>query len=1127
MQSLRQLIAAIACLLVPSFSLAQDKPWAEIDYGQFLTASLQLGESTDNIAYKGIAIRLDGAEGGVVDGEHFLVFDTDTLRVAGAWEGRGFCDWKSVVYDGSHQTHPRAVGSTVFSNINGPGWSGAELSFQDPRAVAKDGRRYGPLPRTWGRWRGLHQYEDKVVLDYEVGGARVLELPGLREFAESQMAVTRDLSIAARANDILLRVAATEGRPLRRVSANGGEVVVLGAERNPTEEKVERLVFQRDVSLTVEGSDDFDMSSDYTIYTRLRTRRGGSVFSKSPKSGGWEQDAKSLFIAEGHVCFDICNVGVVVSEGRVNDGKWHDIVFRWQEDDGRIRMWIDGEAQELEGHEADGREAFLEPEDDTDGYVVRIGYTQPDFPESVQSQFLGRMSELRFYRRALKSKEIRELGSEDLNRRGLVARWKLSATSNGSVEDLTGKGHAALLQGTSAPKRSGPLLVAQTSSNENTKWETRDGELLLRVPASEKATKIRLAYTRASQPAEKVAASLATKTPFPDLESLLAGGPRRWGETIETERIEMSENESFAVEAIELPTENPWDVPLRVGGFDFFPGGKRAAVCTWQGDVWTVDGLDRDVFRWQRIATGLFQPLGLKIRDGQIYVLGRDQITRLRDLNGDGEVDYYENFNNDAQVTEHFHEFAFDLQTDDEGRFYYTKGGRHAKDAVVPQHGTLLRVEKDGSRTERLAYGFRAPNGLFLDRDGSFLVSDQEGHWVPENRINRVRPGGFYGYQWSFHEGDRPEVYDPPLAWVEHDLDRSPAAQFRVQSERWKDLNGKLLSLSYGTGRVVLVIEDEASPIPQATLVAMPIDTMPTGIMRARFDPSGELYIGGLASWGTQRSTPGGFYRVRYRGGWSQAPEEVRATTEGVYLRFREALDPKRARSPASFRLSRWNYKWQERYGSDDFRVSDGKPGREAIQVEEALLSKDARAVFLRIEGMRPSMQLKTRLRLRTTSGGRISLDLFSTVNALSDGKELLATFPKGAAKVEKLSKAEIFSQDVQPLLKEYCYSCHRNKRSRGELNIEGALAQRPLVRNLDLWTNVLHRIKHRDMPPEDEEQPSDAEREVLVEWIEREIIGFEYSKIDEPGFEPVKRLSHGEYQNTLRDLLGVKIDLT
>ena len=72
---------------------------------------------------------------------------------------------------------------------------------------------------------------------------------------------------------------------------------------------------------------------------------------------------------------------------------------------------------------------------------------------------------------------------------------------------------------------------------------------------------------------------------------------------------------------------------MRVSGFDFLPDGHRAAVCTWDGDVWSVGGLDRPAegLTWQRIASGLFQPLGLKIVAGQIYVACRDQIVRLHD----------------------------------------------------------------------------------------------------------------------------------------------------------------------------------------------------------------------------------------------------------------------------------------------------------------------------------------------------------------------------------------------------------------------------------------------------------------------------------------------------------------
>ncbi len=75
--------------------------------------------------------------------------------------------------------------------------------------------------------------------------------------------------------------------------------------------------------------------------------------------------------------------------------------------------------------------------------------------------------------------------------------------------------------------------------------------------------------------------------------------------------------------------------------------------------------------------------------------------------------------------------------------------------ALVPHHGTLLRVSKDGTRTEISAKGFRAANGVCLNPDGTFIVTDQEGHWNPKNRINWVHEGGFYGNMFGYHDVDR------------------------------------------------------------------------------------------------------------------------------------------------------------------------------------------------------------------------------------------------------------------------------------------------------------------------------------------------------------------------------------
>jgi hypothetical protein len=93
---------------------------------------------------------------------------------------------------------------------------------------------------------------------------------------------------------------------------------------------------------------------------------------------------------------------------------------------------------------------------------------------------------------------------------------------------------------------------------------------------------------------------------------------------------------------------------MRIGGLDFFtsdPG--KAALSTWDGDVWIVSGIDDSLERleWKRFAAGGHETLGLCIVDDVIYTVADDEITRYHDLNGDGEADYYENFNNDWERT--------------------------------------------------------------------------------------------------------------------------------------------------------------------------------------------------------------------------------------------------------------------------------------------------------------------------------------------------------------------------------------------------------------------------------------------------------------------------------------------
>lgn len=496
--------------------------------------------------------------------------------------------------------------------------------------------------------------------------------------------------------------------------------------------------------------------------------------------------------------------------------------------------------------------------------------------------------------------------------------------------------------------------VRVVGSGEATVEEV-DGYLTMVLPRLPRSLDLKVLVSR-----DPISESLSVAPPI-NLVPLTSGGPARWQERVKT-TIKTIHEDVFAVEQLTLPSENPWNAQVRATGIDFFADADRAAVCTWDGDVWLVSGVGQDQgeLTWQRIASGMFQPLGLKIVDDQIFVTCRDQLVVLRDLNGDNETDFYQCYNNDHQVTEHFHEFAMGLQTDDQGNFYYAKSGRHAKRAVVPHHGTLLKISADGRTTEILATGFRAANGVCLNPDGSFFVTDQEGHWNPKNRINWVKEGGFYGNMYSFTDVVDPsdDAMSPPLCWITNAFDRSPAELLWVPKDTWGPLGGALLNLSYGYGRVFVVPHESVNGQLQGGMSPLPIPHFPSGLVRGRFHPDrGDLYVCGMFSWAGSRQAPGCFHRIRYDGRPAHLPLELKARNQRVRLGFSHPLDRRAAIDVSNYRVKAWDLKRTPNYGSKHYNERE-------LAIDGARLSDDGKTVVLSIPGLVPTWGMSIEYKL-------------------------------------------------------------------------------------------------------------------------------------------------------------------
>jgi glucose/arabinose dehydrogenase len=466
-------------------------------------------------------------------------------------------------------------------------------------------------------------------------------------------------------------------------------------------------------------------------------------------------------------------------------------------------------------------------------------------------------------------------------------------------------------------------------------------------------------------------------------------GVPRWGNAIAAPgKLSIDTNSAYVVDTLTVPENNPYNSWIRCSGIDFFSDSTRAAICSVSGDVWVLSNIDGKLDRvtWKRYATGLFQPLGLKIVDDKVYVLGRDQITRLHDLNNDGEADFYENFNNDVGAFQEYHEFALDLQTDSKGNFYFAKGG-NLGDAKHPHNGCVIRVSKDGSKLEVVANGLRAPNGMGVGPNDEISVSDNQGNWVPASRFSIIKPGGFYGHVNNAFRTPKPTTTDNPVCWIPHPYpDNSSGGQVWVTSDKWGPFKDDMLHTSYGQSLLFKVLLDKVDGEYQGGIVKFPLK-FDSGIMRGRFNSKdGQLYVCGLNVWQSNGARKGAVHRVRYTGKTVNMPTKLHATKKGIELTFTSPLDEASATDTANWNVEEWNYKWTSDYGSPEFKVSAPEAkGHDRLEVKSVKLSSNRKTAHLEIPEIQPVMQMKIVANIKSQDGAALKHEVWNSIWKLAD----------------------------------------------------------------------------------------------------------------------------------------------
>jgi cytochrome c551/c552 len=419
----------------------------------------------------------------------------------------------------------------------------------------------------------------------------------------------------------------------------------------------------------------------------------------------------------------------------------------------------------------------------------------------------------------------------------------------------------------------------------------------------------------------------------------------------------------------------PADFQPKVGGMDFRADGKLA-LTSWDrdGGVFLVDLETPGAVTVTRIAEGLQEPLGLAYVGNRLFVLQKQELTELIDHDGDEVVDEYRAHSLDWPTSSNFHSFAFGLVH--RGEYLYglmsicvLPGGASCPEQL-PTQGKLLRFSLADGRAEVVASGFRTPNGIALGPDDQLFVTDNQGDWLPANKLVHIREGAFYGSRAVPDPGVLEAVETAPAVWLAQDeIGNSPTQPLLLTEGPYA---GQMIHGDVYNGGIKRVFLEQIDGALQGAAFQFS-GGLRGGVNRLARGPDGAIYVGEVGNppnWGEFGKRWYGVERLSYRGEPAFEILSVEARHDGFELALTGPLADGIALVPGDLVARQWFYYPTEKYGGPKYDPT-------VLQVASLALSDDRRRIRARIPGLKAGYVVYLRLdpRLRSAQGQSLWAD--------------------------------------------------------------------------------------------------------------------------------------------------------
>ncbi len=415
----------------------------------------------------------------------------------------------------------------------------------------------------------------------------------------------------------------------------------------------------------------------------------------------------------------------------------------------------------------------------------------------------------------------------------------------------------------------------------------------------------------------------------------------------------------------------PKGIVLEAGALLFLPNGKLA-VSTRTGEIYFVDGaLDDppDHVTYHLFATGLHEVLGLAYRDGAIYATQRPEVTRLRDLDGDGRADLFETVADEWGISGDYHEYAFGSKFDNDGNIWVTLTLTGSFTSEAPYRGWCFRVSPNGAAVPTCS-GLRSPGGIGMNCNGDMFYTDNQGPWNGACMLKQLSPGAFEGhpignkwYQLTDAIGPRP-------------ADPKSGSRIMVEAKRIPQLMPPSVIFPYnkmGQSASGIVCDNTAGKFGPFAGQLFVGDQTHSTVMRAflekvnghyqgacfmfrqgfgsgtlalEWGPDGSMFVYGTdRGWGSRGGKPFALQRLVWTKNVPFEIKEMRARPDGFELVFTKPIDSVTGSNIDSYKMETYAYIYRAEYGSPEV-------DRTFPKIQSAQVSSDGLSARLAIDGL-------------------------------------------------------------------------------------------------------------------------------------------------------------------------------